>query len=514
MSSALSSTSSNTADQLTLASCWAPTTDSSASSAVSRSDGVGLRLAQLGDPDVVARCLERVAGPAHELPRLVLAEDDLAPSAGARPEEGRKEAFEAGELILEVLAARSARVHDRGLDGFEVALGTGCLDGEIPVVGVTRRIEEDRELDRLWPDDRATPAIEAAGDLGAVTAGSIEDRAVEVGQHHLGDVGLGPWLLGGCGCLEPRGGGTAHGIDEVGQHGHGEGLGVPAILEDGDRGREALGECGEFGIADQGRRPSHHVGRQLLLALFVGESALELLDGGDHAALGGEPDGERRNGAHPAHAGSGRLVGHRTQRRQPAESVDDPGLDGVGATAVGHLDRSALFPAELAATDAFESGGDGFGPFVAGVVARRPGDELARGPGELELGRPVLDLGCSGSAGRLGRPRSPGELGVVDLVEFVEVDLDAEAGEHHGDAGPLIFEVGQHLPAVGAAVVATEIEERVVDIVEDALQGAAPSAPRGRATSTRRGRRRSRRGGPGRVVRTRPRCSTPSWRCW
>ena len=108
ISAAVSSTSSNTADQRTSASWLAPTAVSF-DSANSRSDRRGLAGRQLGDAHVEAGVGEARAGDRHQLPRLVLAEDGVAAPVGAGAQQRGEHALEPGDVRARGRSAWSGR---------------------------------------------------------------------------------------------------------------------------------------------------------------------------------------------------------------------------------------------------------------------------------------------------------------------------------------------------------------------------------------------------------------------
>ena len=137
ISAAVSSTSSNTADQRTSASWLAPTAVSF-DSANTRSDGVALRGDSAGTRTSKPASAEAGAGGDHQLPRLVLAQDGVAAAVGARRAAARGACARGGRAR----ASRSAR--------FEPVVDDGALDGDehLALRAAARLGDEHREVPR------------------------------------------------------------------------------------------------------------------------------------------------------------------------------------------------------------------------------------------------------------------------------------------------------------------------------------------------------------------------------
>ena len=164
-SAAVSSTSSNTADQRTSLSWLAPTTVSPVGSTKRRSAGRRLAARQRRHPHLEAGRLEGGAGDGHELPRLVLAQVHLAPPEAARPAELVVEALEPDDLVGEVL--RALAVGEGLLDREQPALGTAAEHRQEPGVAAVGRVELDDERGLGHAAHLVRPLVEPLRHLGA-----------------------------------------------------------------------------------------------------------------------------------------------------------------------------------------------------------------------------------------------------------------------------------------------------------------------------------------------------------
>ena len=190
MSAAVSSTSSKSADQRTLASCWAPTTDCVSGIGHHPQRRGGAPHGQRRDPHVEAGGHQHRAGLGHQLPGLGLAEDDLAAAVAAGPAQRREQALEPGELLLERLALL-AGVDHRDLDRLQpVVLGRG-EHREVPGAALVGGVELHDEADDVLRGDGLGPPLEVADQLAAEPGGRVELAAVEAAEEGLGDVGAG-----------------------------------------------------------------------------------------------------------------------------------------------------------------------------------------------------------------------------------------------------------------------------------------------------------------------------------
>ena len=184
ISAAVSSTSSNTTDQRTLLSWWAPTCDSPAGSANSRSVGLGRRAGQRRHPHLEPGRLQLGAVDGHQLPRLVLAQHDLAPAHGPGPEQDGQQPLEPDQLV----GQRSGRaaVAERHLDGQQLPRGARAEHREEPGAAGVRRFELHDEAGPARRRHRPRPLLEPAGHLAGRARRDPEGGAVEAGGEGLG----------------------------------------------------------------------------------------------------------------------------------------------------------------------------------------------------------------------------------------------------------------------------------------------------------------------------------------
>ena len=266
MSAAVSSTSSNTADQRTLASWLAPTAVSFDSGEQRAAIGVALRVDSVGDAHVEAGVGEARAGDGHQLPRLLLAEDGVAAPVGAGAQQCGQHALEPGDVVLEVGALRAV-VDDGALDRLEHLAGplplrrglaTNTSRSHTPVrSGGSRRTIERRVLAR----DRARPLLERDDELAGDAGRRVERAAVETGEEGLGDVVAGAHDGRRRGHLDAARAVAADGVDHAGERGAGDGAGVDARVERGDAAGHGVDDVGEAVGVDERGRPAHRVRR-------------------------------------------------------------------------------------------------------------------------------------------------------------------------------------------------------------------------------------------------------------
>ena len=214
MSAAVSSTSSNTADQRTSASWFAPTAVVDAVSAKTRSEALGLRRESAGMR--TSNREELRPGRSHHLPGLVGAEDDLTAAGSAGTHQRGHESFEPRDLVLEV-APVGAGVDDRLLDRHEGAAPSRCEHREMPGVGGVGRIET-HDQPRVLTRHRAAPTFDPRRDLTAESQGRVEGTAVEAREERLGDVRRGADAGRRCGNRAARAF-AADGVDHAGERG-------------------------------------------------------------------------------------------------------------------------------------------------------------------------------------------------------------------------------------------------------------------------------------------------------
>ena len=243
MSAAVSSTSSNTADQRTFASWFAPTTDSDVGVDEHAQRRRRLAPRQRGHAHVEAGRDELRPGDGHQLPRLVLAQDHLAAPGAARSRQRGQHALEAGGLVFEPGAAR-AGVDDRVLDRDELALGARREHGEMPRVAAVGRIEPHDQPFAL-AGDRARPLLDPRRDLARDAHGRVERAAVEAGDDGLGDVGDRADARRRSRQLEPARAVAADRVDHAGERRADQRPGVDLGIERAHDAGHALGETRE-----------------------------------------------------------------------------------------------------------------------------------------------------------------------------------------------------------------------------------------------------------------------------
>ena len=216
---------------------------------------------QGGDPDVEARRHEQVAGDRHEPPRLVLAQEDLAPAAPAGAQQLREEPLEAGELRPDVGPALRRGGDEHALDRAEPPAVARGQHRQVPGTAVVGRVELDDERDVRGALDRPRPLLEPAAQLARGPQRGLEDAAIEAGEDRLGDVRVRAQLRWGCGHLDPLGGVDAEGVHGVADHRFGDRPGVTATVQQSDRAGHRPGQGRQRTGIEQGRRPVDLEGR-------------------------------------------------------------------------------------------------------------------------------------------------------------------------------------------------------------------------------------------------------------
>ena len=141
--------------------------------------GAGATGGQLRHPHVEAGVGQLAAEVGHQLPGLVVAEDDLAPAQAGRSGQRRQHPLEAGELGLDL-----APLVDRSGDEGPIQQGRATIDAvdqhlQHPRVALVGRVELHDELHTGRVGDGLGPPIEAVGQLDADPLRREERRAVE-----------------------------------------------------------------------------------------------------------------------------------------------------------------------------------------------------------------------------------------------------------------------------------------------------------------------------------------------
>ena len=350
-SAAVSSTSSNTADQRTSLSWLAPTMRLALGLDEEPQRGGGLASRQGRHPHLEAGRLERRTGDGHQLPRLVLAQVHLAAAEAAGPAELVVDPLEADDLVGEVLGALA--VGEGLLDREQPALGAAPEHGEEPGVALVGRVELDDERGLGDAAHLVRPLVEPLGDLGAGGDRGGEGRAVEAGDEGLARRRRrcgSPAGVAGRSSFSPASRAMASTTAPITSR-----VTVRGSLRDStdDRPGHGAGQPGDLAVVDPGRRPAHVEVHDLALGVAVGAQAR------DDAALGDE---SRRRRPRPGRA-SGRWRPRRPRPLAAADRDDEPaerlldrdrqrrGLQAVGQDDVG-VDR----PAELRARRAPRAG--------------------------------------------------------------------------------------------------------------------------------------------------------------
>jgi hypothetical protein len=429
MSAAVSSTSSNRADQRTCASWLAPTTDGSRGLGVEAQRGGRLAARQRRDPDLEAGGHELRPGDGHQLPGLVGAEVDLPPAQATGSEQDGEQALQPGQLLGQVLLG--AAVDQGDLDRHQVGVGVRAEHGQEPGVAAVGGLELHHQLGPWRGRHRRRPPLEAADDLGAGAGRGIERGAVEPGEHGLGRIDGGADLRGRRGVLDPAGGVGGDGVDHRAEHGDGDVAGVGAV-EHGHGPGHGAPHLVDADLVGEGRDPLHHVlcgGAGLVALARPGPAAGP--QGRDDRAAGDQlhpPGGEVPE---PRDAPVGPLAalagGHRDE---PPEGVADGDGPGTGPPAARQGDRLVVAPP----VGRRAGGGEQLGQLLLGgglrAAARAPRHQaVARAPRQLELdlaGRlPACVLRHGGQA-----EIAAGALGQVVQRDGVPVALRLEVGHH------------------------------------------------------------------------------------
>ena len=327
--------------------------------------------------------LDGGAGVGHELPGLWLGEVDLAAGVpGTGPVEHLDDAVQAGELAGQLAVVGLLGHGD--VDRLH-AVGRAGVDRQQPGVVAVGRVELHDEVRPVGDRDRPTPALEAGGDLGPGRGRGGEGRAVEPGDHGLGDVGRAPDDRRRRRELHHRRGPRHDRVDDGAEDRERDLAGVVGA-EGGDGPGHGVGELGDERLVDQRRLPAdREVGRTVVAGAAVGER------GNDLTASDGA-DGCDHHRADPAEAGAllraGRLPtvavgageGPRPGGDQPAEGVTEGDRHGVGAGPAGEADPAVLLPARGRGTGGIEAGAE-----ILEGGGHEPG---ASGPEHQPAGRP------------------------------------------------------------------------------------------------------------------------------
>ena len=247
MSAAVSSTSSNTADQRTFASWFAPTADSGASSTNTRSDGDGLRRDSAGTrtskPAATSRGPVTVIS-SHASSWLRITWPRRVPPG---PQQRGQHAFEARDLVFEVRTVRRRPSTIACSIGTSSPFGPGREHREVPRAAVVGRIEpHDQPL--ALAGDRARPPLDRGRDLARDAHRRVERAAVEPGEERFGDIGDGAHARRRRRHLEPARAVAADRVDHAGERGTGQ----RARVDVADRTRTRRRACVS---ARRARRP-------------------------------------------------------------------------------------------------------------------------------------------------------------------------------------------------------------------------------------------------------------------
>ena len=118
---------------------------------------------QPGDPHVEAGRRQPAAEAGHELPGLVLAEDDLAAAVTTGAQQRREHPLEPGQLGLGQASLVGGRGDQRAVEGHGVAVDAGGRHDQLPRVALVGRVELDHELRRRRPASPAWPSGRGGG---------------------------------------------------------------------------------------------------------------------------------------------------------------------------------------------------------------------------------------------------------------------------------------------------------------------------------------------------------------
>ncbi len=195
-----------------------------------------------------------------------------------------------------------------------------------------------------------------------------------------------------------------------------------------------------FGLVDQRRPPTNLERRTGLGPLRRVRRSAGLLDLRDHPPLGHQANGQGGDEPDPdsARTENRRLtvalvaVGSRGQRGQPAEARADGSPHRRRPTLVGNPDGIVVgLPSDRLGSSRGQHRQKLVGVGRFGVVACGPGDDAARGPGQLDLCEPH---GCGGF-------RFDRRLRLLGLGRLSRAD---ELRQHIVDALPLSLEIGDN----------------------------------------------------------------------
>ena len=228
-----------------------------------------------------------------------------------------------------------------------------------------------------WRRRPARPPVDPLGHLGPGGDRCLERRAVEAGDERLGDGGGGAGHRRRGRELELPAASQGDGVDHRAQHVEGDGPGVGAG-EGGDRAGHGVGQAGDLGLVDQGRRPADVQVHGLALRLPLAA------EGGHDAALRDEADGGDRDPAEPGDAGADAVAPRPPPTATSQPSASSTGIDRASAWTPPGSETPActaqprLGPPSASSRSASSSlpGGDRRG--------RRPTPRSAGGPRRLE----------------------------------------------------------------------------------------------------------------------------------
>ena len=148
--------------------------------------GSGPAARELRHPHVEAGRREGRAGDGHELPRLVLRQEDLSPPAATGAEQLGHHSFQPLELGGD--GCRVLAVGQRHLDRKLASLGPRAEHRQEPGVALVGGRELHDELGAGDPGDGLGPRRQASSERRRRRDGRRELRPVELGEHGCGDV--------------------------------------------------------------------------------------------------------------------------------------------------------------------------------------------------------------------------------------------------------------------------------------------------------------------------------------
>ncbi len=442
MSAAVSSTSSNTADQRTLASWFAPTTDFRRSVDEHAQRRRGLAPRQRRHAYVEAGRLELRARRGHQVPRFVLAQDHLAPPRSAGAEQRGQHPLEARDLVLEMRSAR-ARVHDRLLDRQQLAAIAGREHREVPDVAVVGRIEPDDQATALARDGTA-PALDACGDIAREPDRRVERAAVEAAEERFGHVGRGADVGRRRRGLELARAVATDRVDHARERGAGERARVDVLIEREQRpghrvdqvARGAPGRRGPESSAPSTSRWSR--GR-------VPPRRVALAQERNHRAARGELDRPDRDVPQPAHAGADAFDLTGAGRDEPTEHVADGDRLRVGLGAARKRNRTVARPARGRRAGCRQHRGQLVTGSRRRVPARGPRNHAARFPRHLHLddtGLGVVIIAIDAAVAIARGVVAPGIARARGAGRGFGATLPGVAGPRLGQSSLLGLEVG------------------------------------------------------------------------